>query len=339
MSKIAWLLAATTLGLSIACAHLYLELQTERARGAGSIAQGRVVSSLDVERSEIPESADEFAPSEGRPFEPPQRAAQESLPSAETRAENRARQMAERQAEMQRRWSDPQWRASALPRAAARVRQERPDLGSALRLSADQEAALVDLLANQWLQKQEINEQMRFASSAERGVLQQKLTALQTQHYQEVAESLGPGRFAEYESYLREVPERSEVRELRSRLDESAALTSSQSTRLIDAMYQERESYLQQLQALEGFGGHSTQYPIVALPKDRDPAARVQFAEEQLARTEQFMERLRLRAQQILSAEQLRRFDEIQEEQFAAEQARVDRMRNQAERRARRPRQ
>jgi hypothetical protein len=344
MSKVAWILAATTLGLSVACAHLYRELQAERSRSNLVAAAGRDPASMDpttgdMERLEVTDPSDGFELStEGRPFDSPRRGAQASPPSSESQPQDRARQIAERQAELQRRWADPQWRELALPRAAAQVRQERPDLGSALHLSADQEAALVDLLARQRLQRQELNEQMRFASPAERGAIQQKLNALQTEQYQEVAQSLGPGQFSEYEAYLREVPERWEVRELRSRLDESAVLTGSQSSRLIDAMYQERESYLQQMQSIEGYGGHSTQYPIGAIPKDRDPVARVQFAEAQLERTEQFMDRLRLRAQQILSAEQLRRFDEIQKEQFAGEQARVERMRNQAERRAmRRP--
>jgi len=334
MSKPAWFFAATTLGLSIACAYLYRELQVERSRDDRVAAEVRVPA-VDVERADVSESADDFEPSaDPRPVDAPPRAADGTSPAPEPRVRDRAQQLADRQAEMQSRWSDPAWRERALTRAESQVRQERPDLGSALHLSADQEAALVDLLARQRLQQQELNEQMRFASDAERAVIQQKLSALQTQHYQEIAQSLGSGKLPEYDKYLREVPERWEVRELRSRLDESAALTASQSSRLIDAMYQERDSYLQQLETVEGYGGHSLQYPIGAISKSREPAARAQFAEEQLARTEQFMGRVRLRAQQILSAEQLRRFDEIQEEQLAQEQARVDRWRNQANRRA-----
>lgn len=335
MSKLAWLFAATTLGLGVACAHLYRELQIERSRDDRVAAESRTPARMDVERADVPESDEGFEPSaEDRPFDPAPRATQGSPPpSSESRAQMRAQQSAERQAEMQARWADPEWRARALVRAESQVRQRNPDLGSVLRLNAEQETALVDLLARQWLQIQEANEPMRFASNSERQAAQQKVNALHAQHQQELAQHLGSG-YAAYGQYQRQVPERWQVRELRSRLDESVALTPSQSTRLIDAMYQERDSYLQQIQSLEDFGGYSTQYPIVAISKDRDPAARARFAEQQIARTEEFMGRLRMQAQQILSAEQLRRFDEIQEEQLAREQSRVERMRNQAERRA-----
>jgi hypothetical protein len=334
MRKLVLLLGVSAIGLAIACGYLYQQLQHERSRNESSTADVRSTRATDDatasandgslltnESFDDPESP---SPTRERSQDPP------PDPAAGVRPDRRA----ERRAQLQQRWSDPAFRSRALVRTKYQLRQRNPDVGSALRLNASQESAFVDLLARQELQIEEANEPMRFASEAERGAIQQQINSLTLQHEQERAEQLGQARYQEYREYQRQIPERQQIRELRSRHDEASPLTASQSSRLIDAMYQERDSYLQQMKTVENFGGYMAQYPFTAMTRDRDPVARVRFAEEQVARTEEFMGRLRLRASEVLSAAQLRRFDEIQEEQLTMVQSQVERIRNQANRRS-----
>jgi hypothetical protein len=334
MHKLSLLLGVTAIALTIACVHLYREVQAERSRADQAVAalqrvdaaagQPAVSSAAPVakETGSVPQVPDPRAL---------QRSTQEQRPTQEPSASTRSDRREQRRAEMLQRWSNPEFRARALLNAKSEVRNWHPDVGSALGLSAEEETAFIDLLARQRLQISETNEPMRFAADAERKEIQDRVNALSEQHSQELAQFLGP-RYGEFSQYLREVPERREVRTLRSRLDETNALSPSQSSRLVSAMYEERDSYLQQMETVENYGGYSLQYPIEASPKLGDAQARLQFAEEQVGRTQEFMSRVRMRASQILSAEQLRRFDEMQEEQRASQQRRLQRVRNQANR-------
>jgi len=333
MRKAVLLLSIATLGLSLACGYLYRELRAARSQVDATAAQ---LQQFRLAAAPPRENQYEAAPAPSSATEQPNSSAAdpraaEQTPPLETPTARTNRREALR-AEIVRRWSDPAWRARALARAKHSVREENPDLGSVLKLDAEQEAAFVELLTQQQLQIDEANEPMRFATSAERSVIQDKINALASQHQQDTAQFLGSARLARYHDYVREIPERQQLRELRSRLDESTSLTAAQSARLIDAMYQERDSYIQQMKSIEDVRAYSPQYPIFVVPRGGDAAARARFAEEQAARTEAFMSRIRLRAAEVLSAEQLRRFDEMQEEQQAAVQSQLERVRRQAAR-------
>jgi hypothetical protein len=332
MRALVIVLGITTIGLAVASGYLYRQLRIERSHGVALDARessrgerAPVAGAESPSMIPVEETSDEV---ESSALE-----VERSDRSADAATATRAQRLAQRRAEEAQRWADPAFRSRALVRVKYQARERNPDLGSALRMNASQEGAFVDLLARQQLEMERLNSQIRLASDAERVALQQEITALNARHQQERSEHLGPVRYQQYQDYQQQMPERQQLRELRSRLDETNSLTAAQSSRLIAAMYQERDSYLQQIKTLENFGGYSLQYPIEARSRDRDPAVRIRFAEEQVTRTEEFQSRLRMSASQVLSAEQLRRFDEIQEEQLAMVQARVERIRNQANRR------
>jgi hypothetical protein len=349
MRVLVLLLGISTTALAIACGYLYQQLQHERARVVVVDANIRARSpELDGPSSAFARDSNDASTAEVELRDAPvmpirgRREQMEEETALGSNAQDsdalRSQRLAQRMAEFQQRMADPATRARMLAQFKSMVREQHPDVAGVLRLTPTEETALFDLLAAQQLQRQEANGSRRFATDAERQALQQNLTVLASQHEQEQAELLGPARYEEYRAYERQVPERQQIRELRSRLDETNSLNASQSSRLIDAMYQERDSYLQQVKSAENFGGYSTSYPITAFPKDRDPASRLRFAEQQVARTEDFMGRLRLRASSVLNAEQLRRFDEIQDEQLTMVKAQVERVRNQANRPPRRQR-
>lgn len=333
MRKLVAFLSVCCVSLAIACGALYRELQQERAARpavAPLAAPGRIAASDTPSAIEIDDG-----PEVESPFQSVERA-NVAPPGTPERGPNRqADRRADMRAELERRRADPEWQARALVRSKADIRRRRPDLGATLGLSAQQEDALVELLARQQLQSQELSETARFASESERKTLRQQSEALMQQHQQERAQLLG-ARYEAFQDYSRQVPERQQLSQLRSRLDASASLSESQTNRLVAAMYQERDSYLQQLATIENYAGYAGGYPIIATSRDRDPQAQIRFAQEQVERTEEFQSRLRLRASQILSAEQLRRFDEMQEEQLQMVRNQVERAQRRAERQARR---
>jgi len=336
MRKLVLLLTIATVSLAITCGYLYQQLRLERSRASAAVktdhsgvTEGRMDDGV-IEDDEPSPSVDVYEEGETA-FPAPLREA-----SGSADAPARARRLAQRREQLQQRWADPQFRARALVRSTYEARRRNPDLGAALRLSSAQEGAFVDLLARQALQIDELQESRRFASESERASIDQEIGALRLQHEQERATQLGGAGYQAYQDYTRQIPERQQIRELRLRLDESSAMTPAQSSQLIAAMYAERDSYLQQMKNVEGFGGYAPRYPFEAMTNSRDQAARIRFAQEQVARTEAFMSRLRLRASGVLNAEQLRRFDEIQEEQLSMVQARVERIRNQGNRPQRR---
>jgi hypothetical protein len=334
MRKLVLLLTIATLSLAITCGYLYQQLRVERSRVSAGVRTDHAVETEDSvddagleDDGSLPSGdADEDGETA---FPAPVR---DSIRETSGSADARARRLAQRREQLQQRWADPQFRARALVRSTYEARRRNPDLGAALRLSSAQEGAFVDLLARQALQIDELQESRRFASESERASIDQEIGALRVQHEQERAAQLGGAGYQAYQDYTRQIPERQQIRELRLRLDESSAMTPAQSSQLIAAMYAERDSYLQQMKTVEGFGGYAPRYPFEAMTNSRDQAARVRFAQEQVARTEAFMSRLRLRASGVLNAEQLRRFDEIQEEQLSMVQARVERIRNQGNR-------
>lgn len=328
MRTLVTVLSIACIALAVASGYLYRELR---------IARDDIAAQATVSRDAQPARATLALESEQPPItdDDVRREAVVEMPAAKEsdNPSDRGERRAEMRTQFQQRRSDPAFRSAALARARKQARDETPDVASVLRLSAAQEQALIELLARQSLQIDEANGSRRFgATDTDRAAAQRQILELQQRHEQERAELLGQGRYEQFQQYAQQVPERQQLRELRGRLDEANTLTTDQTNRLVEAMYQERDSYLQQLKSVEGVGGYSASYPFEAFTRDRDAAARARFAEGQLQRTEEFQSRLRLRASNILSGEQLRRFDEIQSEQLEWAKARADRQRNRANR-------
>jgi hypothetical protein len=106
---------------------------------------------------------------------------------------------------------------------------------------------------------------------------------------------------------------------------------------LVETMYQERNRYLEELMQLPDAGGYGLNYPIVGVSRDMDTASQLRFAEAQIGNNESFTRRLHDRAASVLTPEQLRRFDQLQEEQIARVRANIERLRETAAKEANAP--
>jgi hypothetical protein len=328
--------SVTTLSLGIACTYLASRLADERshARLEASVRHDLEARLRQLERTRsiadrrIAISGPTAArPShERRPGSPDEKDTsatgwnrEQSSMDPKARALARANEARTRMAKT---LQDPTARELLRAQSKAEARSRSPDLGRALHLTAELEDKLIELLADQQMRQEETFARHAAGdegfSSSDGGVLQQE-------EQEELISLLGSERFQQYQQYQAGVPERQQVQALRSLLDESNALTEDEATRLIATMREERDRYTSEL--TQDRVSYVLGYPFTPMSLEGDAAAQLAFAEGQISRTEAFMARIHDRAAAVLTANQLRRFGELQEELLTRDRAYVQRMR------------
>jgi hypothetical protein len=233
------------------------------------------------------------------------------LERARAHRERRAKQLA-----------DPVSRALFVQEERAKLPWQYPGLATALGLSAEDEEKMLSLLTRHRLEMQDWSVQRRPGDSADSSEILRR-------QKQEITDLLGYDKSQKYERYEMTMPERQQLRALRARLDEASPLKEEQATRLVEAMYQERSRYIEELLQSPDAGGYGLDYPITAFPKNMDAASQLTFAEAQMSHTEDFVQRMHGIAATVLTPAQLRRFDQLQEFQLTSERANVERLREQ----------
>jgi hypothetical protein len=137
----------------------------------------------------------------------------------------------------------------------------------------------------------------------------------------EIASYLGAERYARYRAYRDEAEERGAVDHLRSQLQGSSWMTNAQAQKLVAALADERRSFVAEVK--DG-GGRVESYGAYAM------AARAQRAtgKPHLADIEsatRFHERMRQRAADHLTPEQLQTFSEMQDASLASLRKQLER--------------
>ena len=123
---------------------------------------------------------------------------------------------------------------------------------------------------------------------------------------QEIADLLGPERQQKYNEYRNSLPERESVAQLRERLDDAGYLADSQAESLIRALADERQRITADASgSLMGIGNGSGMAFVTV--QTESPEERFRSAREN-------SQRLRARAAEVLTPEQLRVFNEMQDE-------------------------
>jgi hypothetical protein len=332
MRRSTLVLIAACLGLAVALAYVARGLNDERARTTAQTAEltelrARVVGGDPPDAaSEPPQVAatptdEKPAPSPESPVPEPESQAGPKIDDlAKSEDEARAlRGMKASQARLARALADPAARATLRVETIAEIRRTSPDLARALGLTPQQETRLIELMADQDLR-------MKGLGAREQPV---DHVQLYKRHEGELRALLGPEKMERFRQYRSSAPERAQVQALRARLDESTALREDQATRLVALMREEREAYVARL-AQDGAGGHLPDYPFTPFSIGDDPVEELRFAEAQLPRTEEFLQRIQGQAAAVLTREQLRRYAEIQEEQMTSERRRLEWLRQKA---------
>lgn len=201
--------------------------------------------------------------------------------------------------------SDPERREEMLAEYKMMMRNTYPRLDQVLGLTPEEHARFLELSALQQIDMQEANARCLVDPSCRLGDVFQD--GMDSRH-QEIAELLGPDRTRKFEVYKNTMGEREAVAQLRNRLPDSLRLGDDQSESLIKALAEERELIYREAAQRGGSQGFNIGAGMVFAPAEGGTY------EERLEYARQSSQRLRDRAAQYLNVEQLRAFNEMQDE-------------------------
>jgi hypothetical protein len=202
--------------------------------------------------------------------------------------------------------ADPELREGMEMENKLLLRGSSPKLAQVVGLSKDEAERLFTLLASQLVESQERYSRCMAdpACNATDGHLSEP-----DSRDREIADLLGPERQEKYEAYKNTRLERESVDQLQSRLPDSGRLSFEKSEALITALADERQKiHVEAAQRGAGVSGYGAGVGMVFSASDAStPQAQFESARVNSAR-------LHERASEVLSAEQLRVFDDMQDE-------------------------
>jgi hypothetical protein len=202
--------------------------------------------------------------------------------------------------------ADPTQREGMLLEQKVMMRSMYPRLAQAIGMTNEEAEQLFTLLA-----QQQIDFQEKFARCA----VDQNCDAQDASHNQtdpgaqEIADLLGANRQQQFETYKNTLMERESVVQLRSRLPDASRLPDERAEALIAALADERQKiHMEAAQRGAGMNGFGTGVGVIFSASD------AATPEAQLESAQANSRRMRARAAEVLDAEQLRVFDEMQDE-------------------------
>ena len=202
------------------------------------------------------------------------------------------------------RLDEPQGRDEMRAEHRLMFRNMYPSLDRFLGLSADEHVALLNLMADQQIGLQEKHARCIMDSSCSL----QSLSYSGESHGREVGDFLGEDRARKFDAYRNTLSEREAVSQLRNRLPENSRLSPDAAEHLIIALAEERAA-LHREAVVSGNGIHS--YGLGAGMLFAPAEGSVESRHEGARQNSQ---RLRDRAAQHLDSEQMRVFNEVQDE-------------------------
>jgi hypothetical protein len=204
--------------------------------------------------------------------------------------------------------SDPARRAELLNQTKLSVRAPLPRVAQYLELTDEEADRMFTLLAEQQLQAHERQARCvtqpdcnyRGYSSADAETQQQEITAL-----------LGQEKHEKLKQFQESMSERQAVTALRSNLSDRAFLNDQRAEELVSALYDERTQFQNEaLQRGAGFSGYGTGSGMLFVGDQGS-------LDERVAAARRYSERLRERASQVLTPEQAKGFNQMQDELLA----------------------
>jgi hypothetical protein len=204
--------------------------------------------------------------------------------------------------------ADPTKRQQLLDQAKYSSRAPFPGMARHLGLTDEEADRLFTLMAEQQLVARE--RQARCVTSPDcnyRGFTNNEAGTLERQ----LADELGPERHARFQQYQQTLAERQTVATLRSGLPDRAFLNEQRAEELVSALYEERTRFQDQMLGEGGgFSGYGTGAGMIYVGEKGT-------LDERLASARGYSDRLRERAAQVLTPEQAKNFNQMQDELLA----------------------
>jgi len=354
MDKLTVFLAVGTVGLGSLSVHLLTELKEARKEAETLQAQ---MSELEHSSHAAPareprgvlSAPDMSGPAAGPP--PPPRAARANvaLPSASAPvapSADGAAAMNRAFMDRSKLMEDPEYRAALTMQQKVMLAQQYSDLAAAMNLPPDQVDQLLGLLAEQQMRNMQERPPFRGNTPPDPNEIrewQQRSQERQRQNQEEIRQLLGDSGVEQWKDYQQSMPARSTVKQLRAVLDTAGIpLRQDQVEPLVNAIAAEQRANSQaQAQAAQGqvqamiAGGAAMPAMTVGRGPNMSAEDRVAMTERSLERLEQYNQRLRSAASAHLTSEQLRRYDQLLQQQADMQRASLRMMRAQAEAEAR----
>jgi hypothetical protein len=201
---------------------------------------------------------------------------------------------------------NPEQREELLAERKMIMRHSYPRLAQVLGLTAEEYARYIELSALQQIEMQEMSSRCTLDPDCR---MQDHRPQAGADRNQEIDNLLGPERKQKLGSYMNTMGEREAVAQLRNRLPESQRLGEDRAEALISALAEERNTIHQEA-SQQGMGSSSFGFGAGMVFTTGEGGT----FEERYAIAQQNSQRLRERAAQHLNAEQLRAFNEMQDE-------------------------
>jgi hypothetical protein len=203
---------------------------------------------------------------------------------------------------------DPLQRSALRSKLAPRLETQMFPVSKHLNLSADEHARLTALLVEQALRSREKAVRCELQSGCDSSLLE---LSDRDSNQMELEQVLGAERARRFSDYMRSLPERQLVGNLRLRLLDGGDLTSDQEERLIMALADEREAFLARAKNL-----NLEVRTFVSVSGEVYGAASVGTSareHEFLESAREYTQRVRNRAAEVLSPTQLDQFSTLQQ--------------------------
>lgn len=319
MSRLAYLFGATTVlfaGLSV---HLALQLRAERSLAGATHATGPMPATTSATASarnvfSPGSSPSNLASSRGESENASGRDAARrsddplSMTAINGDVDEGRRRYLESETRFLEEMADPVRRAELLEQTKLSLRTPLPRVAQHLGLSDEEADRLFTLLAEQQLEAHE--RQARCLTQPEcnyRGYSPSEAES----HQQEMTALLGPERHQKFKQFQESMSERQSVAALRSNLSDGAFLNEQRAEQLVSVLYEERTQFQNEaLQRGTGFSGYGTGSGMLYVGDQGT-------LDERVAAARRYSERLRERAAQVLTPEQTKSFNQMQDELLA----------------------
>jgi hypothetical protein len=319
MNKLVLALATSTVGLAVASAYLWKQLDAERDRAEIAATRG---AELQTQLAKLEERQRNVVAHDIATAPTPERSARQAVAAAQQPATVRGdvdaialyniQQQKRRQDALKKLLDDPAGRELFLAQARTEARAENRDLARELQLTGEEYDRLIDLLAEHKMQQRDLFSRADDTITAD---ISNELNALRDRLAQNIGDLLGQEKAEQYAAYDDSRAVRTQVRRLRGVLTEGDALTDEQTSRLVAALQKERKAFNKEMQRRipnERVSSSMGTWYGGEFRSDRTSRAAAQ--EHFLQQTEEFAQRLRRSAAEILSAPQLRAFAQMQDE-------------------------
>jgi len=302
MRKIVVALSLTTLAFAGTTVYFARELARERSRAASLDHPAQT----SPEKALLPQLPLSRPAADKKPGSAPA-----AMPESEEARMNKV--MAEYNRRFLRTLEDPQLRQDQLVQYKMMMRMQLPRVAQILGMSAEESDRFFELLALQQSENQERHVRCNLEPGCQPGSLEGP-----PPREKEIADFLGPERHRQYQEYQRTMMERESVSALRSRLSDATYLSEDKAESLIAALADEKRRMQAEAVArgteLRDFGVATGR--LFASADEQSLEAHYESAQAN-------SKRLRQRAAELLTPEQLRVFNEMQDELLVSLRARL----------------